>query len=359
MDGIKRVGSLIAKKIILWIGGLLGATGIFYLSIFLLLLFFLVGAIVSVDNMSDTEVQGGNYVCSPTGDINKGAWDSQWSRMGVLKDYGDVVIKVSKEKGIDPVLFSSIMALETTWGTSNALINHKNPGGLMDPSTGSKGFYTFKTYEEGIEAMGNTLYNRIIRDGLVTVEKLGNVYAPVGADNDPHNTNSNWIPLVNSISQQFGGLTMNCEPSNEFNFEFDGNVTELRKSIATVGNKWVGKTTYHWGGGRNPQAAARGEYDCSSFVHWAYAENGIELGNIGSVSTETLNKMGTKIPMSEIQVGDLIFWDSYKKDGHVGIYIGNGKFIGSQSSTGVAIESLNHSYWSSIFNGHVRRIIND
>jgi cell wall-associated NlpC family hydrolase len=38
-----------------------------------------------------------------------------------------------------------------------------------------------------------------------------------------------------------------------------------------------------------------------------------------------------------MQPGDLVFFNTYKKDGHVGIYIGNGKFIGSQSSTGVEI----------------------
>ncbi|WP_252314401.1 NlpC/P60 family protein [Sinobaca sp. H24] len=36
----------------------------------------------------------------------------------------------------------------------------------------------------------------------------------------------------------------------------------------------------------------------------------------------------------------MVFFDTYKLDGHVGIYIGDGQFIGSQSSTGVAIESM-------------------
>src|SRR5690625_1142578 len=102
-----------------------------------------------------------------------------------------------------------------------------------------------------------------------------------------------------------------------------------------------------------------GYFDCSSFVHWAYKENGIDLGALSNVSTETLNKMGERISMDDMKVGDLIFWDTYKDDGHVGIYIGDGNFIGAQSSTGVAIESLSSSYWSSVFNGHVRRIIED
>ena len=55
--------------------------------------------------------------------------------------------------------------------------------------------------------------------------------------------------------------------------------------------------------------------------------------------------------------GDLVFFDTYKKDGHVGIYLGNGNFIGSQSSTGVAIASMTSGYWKQHFSGHVRRVI--
>lgn len=52
-----------------------------------------------------------------------------------------------------------------------------------------------------------------------------------------------------------------------------------------------------------------------------------------------------RVPAKDIQVGDLIFFDSYKKNGHIGFYAGNGKFIGSQSSTGVAYASMNSGYW--------------
>lgn len=55
-------------------------------------------------------------------------------------------------------------------------------------------------------------------------------------------------------------------------------------------------------------------------------------------------------------MGDLVFFDTYKKNGHVGIYVGNGKFIGSQSSTGVAIADMSSGYYKKHFNGVVRRV---
>lgn len=85
----------------------------------------------------------------------------------------------------------------------------------------------------------------------------------------------------------------------------------------------------------------------------------MKLGNRSSVSTETLKDDGVAVKggLANAQPGDIIFFDTYKKNGHVGIYLGDGKFIGAQSSTGVAVVDINKSdYWSSRFKGHVRRV---
>ena len=56
--------------------------------------------------------------------------------------------------------------------------------------------------------------------------------------------------------------------------------------------------------------------------------------------------------------GDMVFFNTYKTDGHVGIYLGGGKFIGSQSSTGVAVANMSSGYWADTFNGRVMRVMN-
>jgi cell wall-associated NlpC family hydrolase len=129
------------------------------------------------------------------------------------------------------------------------------------------------------------------------------------------------------------------------------------KKVAEAGMKWLGKTVYVWGGGRNPASIARGDFDCSSFVRWAYEQAGINVAPMAAVNTDVLKHKGVKVSVSDIKVGDMIFWDTYKKDGHVGIYIGNGKWIGSQSSSGVAVEEMSNPYWAGVFSGHVRRVI--
>lgn len=133
----------------------------------------------------------------------------------------------------------------------------------------------------------------------------------------------------------------------------------LSKSISNainVGTSLIGKTKYVLGGGRNSKDIAKGVFDCSSFVHYAFKQAGVDLGNVTSVTTDTLKKKGTSVASKDMKVGDLVFFDTYKKDGHVGIYLGNNKFIGAQTSTGVGIANMNDKYWSSKFSGNVRRI---
>lgn len=125
-------------------------------------------------------------------------------------------------------------------------------------------------------------------------------------------------------------------------------------TILQAGYRYIGNSVYVFGAGRSQYDVANGRFDCSGFVSWAFRQAGINIGT----STSALRNQGTRVSYGEARPGDLVFFDTYKKDGHVGIYLGGGKFIGSQSSTGVAIADMNSGYYKSHFSGHVRRIAN-
>lgn len=129
--------------------------------------------------------------------------------------------------------------------------------------------------------------------------------------------------------------------------------SEKVRIVTTVGNRYIGNSVYVFGGGRNAYDVANGRFDCSGFVHWAFAQAGISVG----ASTDSLKNSGRRVSTGEMRPGDLVFFNTYKTDGHVGIYLGGGKFIGSQSSTGVAIANMSSGYWANTFNGRVVRII--
>lgn len=139
------------------------------------------------------------------------------------------------------------------------------------------------------------------------------------------------------------------------NYSIPVSTNDAINIVIHAGEKYIGNSVYVFGGGRNAYDVANGRFDCSAFVSWAFAQAGIKVG----AHTDILKNTGTRVPFSEARPGDMIFFDTYKIDGHVGIYLGDGKFIGSQSSTGIAIADLSTGFYAKKFNGRVMRIIND
>ena len=124
---------------------------------------------------------------------------------------------------------------------------------------------------------------------------------------------------------------------------------QIIETVIEAGMKWVG--------GRTEADVIAGRFDCSSFVHYCYASAGIQLGDRASVVTFSLVNMGQKVDASEMRRGDLIFFDTYTVDGHIGIYLGDNKFLHDGTSTGVTVSELS-GYYKDKFNGKVRRIVN-
>lgn len=143
--------------------------------------------------------------------------------------------------------------------------------------------------------------------------------------------------------------------SNGLNYKQFNNVATISE-LSEVGKNLIGRSIYRFGGGRTKVDIEKGIFDCSSFVHWAFKQVGVNIGPLDSTNTEVLKNMGTQVSPKDMRKGDLIFFDTYKKDGHIGIVIDNNTFIGCQTNKGVAIEKLNDAYWKKTFTGHVRRL---
>ncbi len=94
--------------------------------------------------------------------------------------------------------------------------------------------------------------------------------------------------------------------------------------------------------------------DCSGFVRFVF-RNSSET-ELPRTAKEISNK-GDKVAPKDIKPGDLVFFNTLKKSfSHVGIYLGDSKFIHAPSAGGkVRIESMNVAYWKKRFNG-ARRI---
>ncbi|MGM0853917.1 MAG: LysM peptidoglycan-binding domain-containing protein [Bacillota bacterium] len=101
-------------------------------------------------------------------------------------------------------------------------------------------------------------------------------------------------------------------------------------------------TPYVWGG-----SSASG-FDCSGFIYYVFKEAGAD--SVKRLSSEGYYSRSYYV--NNPQPGDLVFFENTYKKGisHLGIYIGNNKFIHA-GDNGVEITSLDNSYWKSKFDG--------
>lgn len=91
-------------------------------------------------------------------------------------------------------------------------------------------------------------------------------------------------------------------------------------------------------------------FDCSGFTSYAFAAAGISLPRTAGAQYAA----STKISQSEAQPGDLVFFNQTGSIDHVGIYLGNNQFIGSQSSKGVSVATISQAYWAQYLVGFGR-----
>lgn len=122
-------------------------------------------------------------------------------------DYGNIECKIyrkAKEIGLNHNQALIVMAIskhETGNWTSKAFNNKHNLGGVMCRT----GLKQYDSLEDGIDGFVNLLKNRYFDKGLDTIDKIGAIYCPVGASNDPTGVNQYWIPNVKKYYNNYLG----------------------------------------------------------------------------------------------------------------------------------------------------------
>ncbi|MEJ4085350.1 NlpC/P60 family protein [Bacillus altitudinis] len=180
--------------------------------------------------------------------------------------------------------------------------------------------------------------------------------ASVQAEDNSSNNDSGSSSNNSGSSNNNSNSSPSKKPSSGGGSPVSNNVGGIEGAIST-GSTIVGQSPYKWGGGRSQADIDARRFDCSSFVRWAFASAGINLGPVGGTTTDTLVGKGRAVSASDMKRGDLVFFDTYKVNGHVGIYLGNGTFLNDNSSRGVSVDSMSNVYWKKAFNGVVRRVV--
>lgn len=302
----------------------------------------------SCDNSGDsTSVIQSNF--------NKEAFTKVIKAQGhVYADKADKIISEANKAGVSAPLFGAIMASESGWGTSMAILEANNPSGQMQGST----IIHYPTLDAGIEATGATLHNLVIERKLDTVEKLGSVYCPVGASNDPTGLNANWVPSVKAIMKTLNGgtdvdtIATGSDGCSLNDITVTGDKMNYFDKAFELGKKQLGKP-YVLGADistDNPIA-----FDCGAFTLWVLQHSGVKVP-FNRIAQDQYNKTER---VQEAKAGDLIFFEHTYDTGrgeditHVGMVISKTEFIAAQGNN-VQIAKMSDSYWKAHFAGFGR-----
>ncbi len=116
----------------------------------------------------------------------------------------------------------------------------------------------------------------------------------------------------------------------------------LMRAIGLVG------TPYRYGG-NTPE----GGFDCSGLVTYVYQDM-LDL-RLPRSSRDLAKVQGPRIAPDRLAAADLVFFGSGGQVSHVGIYVGEGRFVHAPSSGGtVRLDRLDGPYWRAHYNGAKR-----
>ena len=119
----------------------------------------------------------------------------------------------------------------------------------------------------------------------------------------------------------------------------------LMRAISLVG------TPYRYGG-NTPE----GGFDCSGLVNYVYRDV-LDL-RLPRTSHELAEVQGPRIPPIQLASGDLVFFGTSGQVSHVGIYVGEGRFVHAPNRGGtVRLDRLDGAWWREHYSG-ARRLLN-
>lgn len=115
-----------------------------------------------------------------------------------------------------------------------------------------------------------------------------------------------------------------------------GDPDHVYEKLMTQYNEWRG-VRYKLGG------ESKKGVDCSAFVQLTYrSQFGLKLPR--TTSRQVL--IGREVDSRRLTVGDLVFFKINRRVNHVGIYLGERKFLHASTSNGVMISNLDQRYWA-------------
>lgn len=236
----------------------------------------------------------------------------------------------------------ALSAQESGYGTSKIGLMKNNffGWGAVD-SNPFNGAYSYSSPYEGIISVGAGIRNNYTygNHGVNPVGGPQDTFYKMRMNGGVHeyctDAFSTWGGNAIKIRQDLMKLAV------EMGFDLGYSVEEAMlndmSAVVQYACSWVGVCPYVWGG---ETLSANGGVDCSGFTQQVYAQFGVTLPR--TADEQFRHGGGTFINSIDLlQPGDLVFFGIFGHSGHVGIYIGDGKYVhASSEKTGIKISVL-------------------
>lgn len=167
----------------------------------------------------------------------------------------------------------------------------------------------------------------------------------------PENTSRGGVDRTSANEVNEKNVEVSSAETNDVNEEQEEETTTetvTGNQVVEYAKKYLGYK--YVAGGSSPKG-----FDCSGFTTYVFKHFGISLNR----ASKGQIKNGVAVEKSKLQAGDLVIFNNESNSaiGHVGIYIGSGKFIhAANKKEGVTITELSMSYYSKRYVG-ARRVI--
>ena len=250
------------------------------------------------DYIVDTTKSPSNIVITDLNKLKQAF--SGYSNDRVLQQYAYYFLQCQEKYHVNAVFAAAVSITESSAGT-NLAIGGNN---IFSISNGGAGNWnSYGTMEGSIEAFFKLISGEYFGNGQYLVSSIAN--------GNPPGSHMYCIPpegwiknTVTYMTQMFNAAGIN--PTSSATATANGN------KIVEAARSKLG-CAYVYG------AAGPNQFDCSGLTQWCYKQVGISIPHNTEAQRDAAKK---KVPVSEAQVGDILY-----KNGHVGIYIGNGQFI--------------------------------
>lgn len=151
-----------------------------------------------------------------------------------------------------------------------------------------------------------------------------------------------WLERLEMAAGMAGSAGVEGPPEPEAAADSTGGPGEKVAALARV---QVGKP-YGWG------ATGPERFDCSGLALYVYRQLGIALPRVSSDQAS----MGTHVDRSELKPGDLVFFSLRSAFDHVGIFLGNNRFVHApRRKEPVRVDNLDDAWWNRAYKG-ARRV---